>query len=54
MIKKHHLVDINIKNILYTLISFKFNHISYKIEKKLFGLVKFICSHQFNYISNSY
>ena len=54
MIKKHHFVDINIKNILYMLISFKFNYISNQIEKQLFGLIKFICSHQFNYICNSY
>ena len=36
---KHHLIDINIKNILCMLISFKFNYISYQIEKILFGLI---------------
>ena len=30
---KHHLIDINIKNILYMLISSKFNYISDQIEK---------------------
>ena len=34
MSRNHHLIEINIKNILYMLISFKFNYISYKIEKK--------------------
>ena len=36
MSRKYHLIDINIKNILYMLISFKFNYISYQIEEKLF------------------
>ena len=48
MSRKHHLIDINIKNILYMWISFKFNYISYQIEKNiLFGLIKFliICLH---------
>ena len=34
MSRKHHLIDINIKNILYMLILFKFNYISYQIQKK--------------------
>ena len=38
MSKKHHLIDINIKNILYTL--FKFNYISYQIEKKIVWIHK--------------
>ena len=43
MTRKHNLIEINFKNILYMLISFKFNYISYKIEKKiLFGLIKLI------------
>ena len=34
MIRNHHLIDINIKNILCMLISFEFNYVSYQIEKK--------------------
>ena len=30
MNRKYHLIDINIKNILYMLILFKFNYILYK------------------------
>ena len=33
MSRKHLLIDINIKNILYMLISFKVNYISYQIKK---------------------
>ena len=33
MSRKHILIDINIKNILYMLISFKVNYISYQIKK---------------------
>ena len=32
MSRKYHLIDINIKNILCILISFKFNYISYPIK----------------------
>ena len=42
MSRKHNLIDINIKNILWMLISFKFNYISYQIEKIYFGLIKLI------------
>ena len=42
MSRKHHLVKINIKNILCMLISYKFNYISYQIEKILLGLIKLI------------
>ena len=56
MSRKHLLIDINIKNILYMLISFKVNYISYQIENKiLFGLIKLIYMFaSFNYICNSY
>ena len=54
MSRKHHLIDINIKNILYKLILFKFNYISYQIKIIFFVLIKLICSHQFNYICNNY
>ena len=40
MSRKHHLIDINIKNILRMLISFKFNYISYQIEKNIFLINK--------------
>ena len=33
MSRKYHLIDINIKNILCMLISFKFNYIFYQIKK---------------------
>ena len=33
MSRNHHLIDINIINILCMLISFKFNYISFEIEK---------------------
>ena len=37
MSKKHHLIDINIKILyIYMLLSFKFNYISYQIEKNIF------------------
>ena len=32
MSRKHYLIDINIKNILYKSILFKFNYISYQIQ----------------------
>ena len=35
MSENHHLIDINIKNILCMLISFKFIFISYQIEKNI-------------------
>ena len=35
MSRKHFLIDINIKDILYMLISFKFNYISYQIKKNI-------------------
>ena len=39
----HRFIDINIKNVQCMLISFRFNIISYQIEKKiLFGLIKLI------------
>ena len=34
MSRNHHLININIKNILYMLVLFKLNYISYQIEKK--------------------
>ena len=40
MSRKHHLIDINIKNILYMLILFKFNYISYQIEKNIIWINK--------------
>ena len=40
MSTKHHLIDIKIKNILRMLISFKFNYISYQIEKNIFLINK--------------
>ena len=40
MSRKHLLIDINIKNILYMLISFKVNYISYQIEKKIVWINK--------------
>ena len=40
MSRKHHLIDINIKNILCMLISFKFNYISYQIFKKIVWINK--------------
>ena len=45
MIKKHmsrknNLIEINFKNILYMLISFKFNYISYKIEENIVWINK--------------
>ena len=40
MSRKHHLIDINIKNILCMLISFKFNYISYQIFKKIIWINK--------------
>ena len=40
MSRKHHLIDINIKNILYMLISFTFNYISYQIVKKIVWINK--------------
>ena len=54
MSTKYHLIDINIKNILYMLISFKFNYISYQIKILLLGLVKLIYMFAFKYICNSY
>ena len=35
MSRKHHSIDINIKNIICMLILFKFNYISYHIEKNI-------------------
>ena len=52
MSRKHHLIDINIKNTLYMLISFKFNYISYQIEKYVW--INKIYLHQFNYICDNY
>ena len=40
MTRNHHLIDINIKNILCMLISFKFNYISYQIEKNIVWINK--------------
>ena len=40
MSRKYHLIDINIKNILCMLISFKFNYISYQIEKNIVWINK--------------
>ena len=40
MSRKNHLKNINIKNILCMLISFKFNYISYQIEKNYFWINK--------------
>ena len=42
MNRKHHLIDNNIKNLLYMykLISFEFNYISYQIEKNIIWINK--------------
>ena len=40
MSRKHYLININIKNILCMLISFKFNYISYQIEKNIVWINK--------------
>ena len=40
MSRKHHLIDTNIKNILCMLIYFKFNYISYQIEKNIVWINK--------------
>ena len=47
MSRKHHLIDINIKNILCMLISFKFNYISYQLEKNIVCINKvdlYVCT----------
>ena len=40
MNRKHHIIHINIKNILYMLISFKFNYIPYQIKKTIVWINK--------------
>ena len=48
---KHHLIDINIKNILY--MSFRFNYISYQIEKQIVWINKiylYVCTNLIIYV----
>ena len=53
MTRKHNLIEINFKNILYMLISFKFNYISYKIEKNIVWINKtylYVCTNLIIYV----
>ena len=53
MSRNHHLIDINIKNILFMLISFKFNYISYQIEKNIVWINKidlYVCTNLIIYV----
>ena len=53
MSRKHNLIDINMKNILSMLISFKFNYISYRIEKNIVWINKidfYVCTSLIIYV----
>ena len=53
MSRNHHLIDINIKNILCMLISFKFNYIFYQIENNILWTNKinlYVCTNLIIYV----
>ena len=57
MSRKHLLIDINIKNLLCMLISFKFNYISYQIEKNIVWINKinlYVCTNLIIYVTVTY